>query len=142
VQHRQQQAVSSCDAQAPAAWCASPAFLSHTRARATPHRCHTNAQGDLGLNIREAHVFNTTDGFALDVFVVDGFNSEVRVGARGSLVTAAAAAAGFACARQPRVDATAVLLTAAGIGVSCACVCVVAAGRGRVCCHVRGVLLG
>jgi hypothetical protein len=34
-------------------------------------------QGDLGLNIREAHVFNTTDAFALDVFVVDGFNSEV-----------------------------------------------------------------
>ncbi len=34
-------------------------------------------QGDLGLNIREAHVFNTTDGFALDVFVVDGW-TEVR----------------------------------------------------------------
>jgi hypothetical protein len=33
-------------------------------------------QGDLGLNIREAHVFNTTDGFALDVFVVDGWSSE------------------------------------------------------------------
>lgn len=35
-------------------------------------------QGDLGLNIREAHVFNTTDAFALDVFVVDGWNNEVR----------------------------------------------------------------
>lgn len=34
-------------------------------------------QGDLGLNIREAHVFNTTDGFALDVFVVDGWNGDV-----------------------------------------------------------------
>jgi hypothetical protein len=34
-------------------------------------------QGDLGLNIREAHVFNTTDAFALDVFVVDGWNSDV-----------------------------------------------------------------
>jgi serine/threonine protein kinase len=34
-------------------------------------------QGDLGLNIREAHVFNTTDGFALDVFVVDGWNSDI-----------------------------------------------------------------
>lgn len=34
-------------------------------------------QGDLGLNIREAHVFNTTDGFALDVFVVDGWNTDV-----------------------------------------------------------------
>eukprot|EP00798_Chlamydomonas_sp_ICE-L_P004277 gene4277-14388_t len=30
-----------------------------------------NLQADLGLNIREAHVFNTHDGFSLDVFVVD-----------------------------------------------------------------------
>lgn len=37
----------------------------------------SDAMGDLGLNIREAHVFNTTDAFALDVFVVDGFNSEM-----------------------------------------------------------------
>eukprot|EP00775_Hariotina_reticulata_P007213 gene7213-7427_t len=37
----------------------------------------SDAMGDLGLNIREAHVFNTTDGFALDVFVVDGWNSEL-----------------------------------------------------------------
>lgn len=36
-------------------------------------------QGDLGLNIREAHVFNTTDGFALDVFVVDGWNNDVSI---------------------------------------------------------------
>ncbi|XP_068323513.1 serine/threonine-protein kinase STY46-like [Pyrus communis] len=28
---------------------------------------------DLGLNIREAHVFSTTDGYSLDVFVVDGW---------------------------------------------------------------------
>ena len=28
-------------------------------------------QSDLGLNIREAHAFNTNDGFSLDVFVVD-----------------------------------------------------------------------
>jgi hypothetical protein len=27
-------------------------------------------QSDLGLNIREAHAFNTSDGFSLDVFVV------------------------------------------------------------------------
>ncbi|KIY96202.1 Serine/threonine-protein kinase HT1 [Monoraphidium neglectum] len=37
----------------------------------------SDAMGDLGLNIREAHVFNTTDGFALDVFVVDGWSAEV-----------------------------------------------------------------
>eukprot|EP00878_Enallax_costatus_P020965 GHUV01022181.1.p1 GENE.GHUV01022181.1~~GHUV01022181.1.p1 ORF type:complete len:482 (+),score=159.09 GHUV01022181.1:903-2348(+) len=37
----------------------------------------SDAMGDLGLNIREAHVFNTTDGFALDVFVVDGWNSDL-----------------------------------------------------------------
>lgn len=37
----------------------------------------SDAMGDLGLNIREAHVFNTTDGFALDVFVVDGWNNEL-----------------------------------------------------------------
>ncbi|XP_062101111.1 serine/threonine-protein kinase STY8-like [Humulus lupulus] len=28
---------------------------------------------NIGLNIREAHVFSTTDGFSLDVFVVDGW---------------------------------------------------------------------
>lgn len=33
----------------------------------------SDAMGDLGLNIREAHAFNTTDGFSLDVFVVDGW---------------------------------------------------------------------
>lgn len=32
---------------------------------------------DVGLNIREAHVFSTTDGYSLDVFVVDGWHSEV-----------------------------------------------------------------
>ncbi|XP_020583155.1 serine/threonine-protein kinase STY46-like [Phalaenopsis equestris] len=31
---------------------------------------------DLGLNIREAHVFSTTDGYSLDVFVVDGWAVE------------------------------------------------------------------
>ncbi|KAL5216147.1 hypothetical protein ABZP36_007548 [Zizania latifolia] len=31
---------------------------------------------DVGLNIREAHVFSTTDGFCLDVFVVDGWDTE------------------------------------------------------------------
>ncbi|OVA20361.1 Protein kinase domain [Macleaya cordata] len=31
---------------------------------------------DIGLNIREAHVFSTTDGYSLDVFVVDGWHVE------------------------------------------------------------------
>ncbi|KAL6658381.1 hypothetical protein ACP70R_003967 [Stipagrostis hirtigluma subsp. patula] len=31
---------------------------------------------DVGLNIREAHVFSTTDGYSLDVFVVDGWPVE------------------------------------------------------------------
>lgn len=35
---------------------------------------------DIGLNIREAHVFSTTDGFSLDVFVVDGWQEEETVG--------------------------------------------------------------
>ncbi|KAJ0751493.1 putative ACT domain-containing protein [Helianthus annuus] len=33
---------------------------------------------DIGLNIREAHVFSTTDGYSLDVFVVDGWPLEVN----------------------------------------------------------------
>ncbi|RZR76685.1 hypothetical protein BHM03_00001563 [Ensete ventricosum] len=32
---------------------------------------------EIGLNIREAHVFSTTDGYSLDVFVVDGWSEEV-----------------------------------------------------------------
>ncbi|KAM3711535.1 hypothetical protein ACB098_01G116900 [Castanea mollissima] len=31
---------------------------------------------DIGLNIREAHVFSTNDGYSLDVFVVDGWPLE------------------------------------------------------------------
>ncbi|BBN18135.1 protein MpMAPKKK20 [Marchantia polymorpha subsp. ruderalis] len=31
---------------------------------------------DVGLNIREAHVFSTVDGYSLDVFVVDGWPTE------------------------------------------------------------------
>jgi hypothetical protein len=34
---------------------------------------------DVGLNIREAHVFSTVDGYSLDVFVVDGWPTEVPV---------------------------------------------------------------
>ena len=35
------------------------------------------ALSEVGLNIREAHVFSTDDGFSLDVFVVDGWPTEV-----------------------------------------------------------------
>ncbi|XP_062204130.1 serine/threonine-protein kinase STY46-like isoform X2 [Phragmites australis] len=31
---------------------------------------------DIGLNIREAHIFSTSDGYSLDVFVVDGWPIE------------------------------------------------------------------
>ena len=34
---------------------------------------------EVGLNIREAHVFSTTDGFCLGVFVVDGWGIEVNI---------------------------------------------------------------
>ncbi|PNH05660.1 hypothetical protein TSOC_008067 [Tetrabaena socialis] len=37
----------------------------------------SEALGDLGLNIREAHAFNTNDGFSLDVFVVDQWQPQV-----------------------------------------------------------------
>lgn len=37
-------------------------------------------QSDLGLNIREAHAFNTMDKFSLDVFVVDQVHCPVRQG--------------------------------------------------------------
>jgi len=41
----------------------------------------TNAslvQGDLNLNICEAHAFNTVDRFSLDVFVVNGWSGQAR----------------------------------------------------------------
>ena len=41
------------------------------------------AQGDLNLNICEAHAFNTSDRFSLDVFVVNGWSGEVRCAAPG-----------------------------------------------------------
>lgn len=34
---------------------------------------------DMGLNIREAHIFSTIDGYSLDVFVVDGWPVEGSV---------------------------------------------------------------
>ena len=36
-------------------------------------------QGDLNLNICEAHAFNTHDRFSLDVFVVHGWSGQVHM---------------------------------------------------------------
>ncbi|CAM8902390.1 unnamed protein product [Rhodiola kirilowii] len=36
----------------------------------------TSLLSDIGLNIQEAHAFSTTDGYSLDVFVVDGWSQE------------------------------------------------------------------
>ncbi|GMI82455.1 serine/threonine/tyrosine kinase 46 [Hibiscus trionum] len=36
----------------------------------------TSLLSELGLNIQEAHAFSTTDGYSLDVFVVDGWDLE------------------------------------------------------------------
>ena len=60
-------------------------------------------QGDLGLNIREAHVFNTTDGFALDVFVVDGWNSDVSLGAATHSISAVLSR-GYATSSMPHME--------------------------------------
>ena len=60
-------------------------------------------QSDLGLNIREAHAFNTNDGFSLDVFVVDQLEEQVgrtlvryRAGSPGTILHAHAAEQSFA----------------------------------------------
>ena len=37
----------------------------------------TSLLSEIGLNIQEAHAFSTTDGYSLDVFVVDGWVYEV-----------------------------------------------------------------
>lgn len=37
----------------------------------------TSILGEIGLNIQEAHAFSTSDGFSLDVFVVEGWPNEV-----------------------------------------------------------------
>ena len=42
--------------------------------------CPSFVQGDLGLNICEAHAFNTSDRFSLDIFVVDGWGGEGGAG--------------------------------------------------------------
>ncbi|ONK57114.1 uncharacterized protein A4U43_C10F16760 [Asparagus officinalis] len=43
---------------------------------------------DIGLNIREAHVFSTTDGYSLDVFVVDGWPEKGTDGLHKALMEA------------------------------------------------------
>lgn len=48
-----------------------------------------HTQSDLGLNIREAHAFNTTDKFSMDVFVVDVMQLEVSGQAIGDRVLSA-----------------------------------------------------
>lgn len=37
----------------------------------------TSLLSEVGLNIQEAHAFSTSDGYSLDVFVVDGWEYEV-----------------------------------------------------------------
>eukprot|EP01026_Neomeris_dumetosa_P045569 TRINITY_DN3859_c0_g1_i21.p1 TRINITY_DN3859_c0_g1~~TRINITY_DN3859_c0_g1_i21.p1 ORF type:complete len:563 (-),score=66.47 TRINITY_DN3859_c0_g1_i21:1776-3464(-) len=45
----------------------------------------TDALGDVGLSIREAHVFNTADGMVLDVFVTEGWSIEAKEGLEQTL---------------------------------------------------------
>ncbi|XP_068661889.1 serine/threonine-protein kinase STY46-like isoform X2 [Aristolochia californica] len=49
---------------------------------------------DIGLNIREAHVFSTTDGYSLDIFVVDGWPIEDTDGLHKALAKAIAGSEG------------------------------------------------
>jgi UTP:GlnB (protein PII) uridylyltransferase len=37
----------------------------------------TSLLGELGLNIQEAHAYSTSDGYSLDIFVVEGWEYEV-----------------------------------------------------------------
>lgn len=50
---------------------------------------------DVGLNIREAHVFSTTDGYSLDIFVVDGWSGEDTVGLHKALQSAVSRSEGL-----------------------------------------------
>jgi len=45
----------------------------------------TDALSACGLNIREAHAFNTQDKYSLDVFVVDGWDSQLQDGLEEAL---------------------------------------------------------
>ena len=42
------------------------------------HAQLSSVLAEVGLNIREAHVFSTDDGYSLDVFLVDGWPTEVQ----------------------------------------------------------------
>ncbi|KAK4354770.1 hypothetical protein RND71_026964 [Anisodus tanguticus] len=46
----------------------------------------TSLLSEIGLNIQEAHAFSTTDGYSLDVFVVDGWGNEETEQLRGVLL--------------------------------------------------------
>ncbi|WOL18788.1 serine/threonine-protein kinase STY46-like isoform X4 [Canna indica] len=52
---------------------------------------------DIGLNIREAHVFSTIDGYSLDVFEVDGWPEEETDGLLKELQAAVANNEGSLC---------------------------------------------
>ncbi|KAK7309390.1 hypothetical protein RJT34_06077 [Clitoria ternatea] len=45
----------------------------------------TSILGEMGLNIQEAHAFSTTDGYSLDVFVVEGWPNEETEELKGVL---------------------------------------------------------
>eukprot|EP00873_Tetraselmis_striata_P034504 jgi/Tetstr1/454768/TSEL_041651.t1 len=45
----------------------------------------TEALSSCGLNIREAHAFNTQDKYSLDVFVVDGWDAQLQEGLEEAL---------------------------------------------------------
>ncbi|CAI5984357.1 unnamed protein product [Closterium sp. NIES-65] len=59
---------------------------------------------DAGLNIREAHVFSTSDGLSLDVFVVDGWPTEDVVDLHAALVRVLQMGAGAALSMQPEAS--------------------------------------
>ncbi|CAH1421623.1 unnamed protein product [Lactuca virosa] len=50
-----------------------------------------------GLNIREAHVFSTTDGYSLDVFVFDGWPLQETKALRVAMERAIARSEVWAC---------------------------------------------
>ncbi|KAJ4951771.1 hypothetical protein NE237_028603 [Protea cynaroides] len=56
---------------------------------------------DIGLNIREAHVFSTTDGYSLDVFVVDGWPVEDTDGLHEAVEKAVARCEGSLSGSSP-----------------------------------------
>ncbi|XP_058087748.1 serine/threonine-protein kinase STY46-like isoform X3 [Magnolia sinica] len=66
---------------------------------------------DIGLNIREAHVFSTTDGYSLDVFVVDGWPVEDTDGLHKALEKAVAGSEGSWSGSSPSRSAIEKALT-------------------------------